>query len=1213
LFQLIVFEEELMFGWRLPGMLAACITAMLSSQAQSSIDVANLEPKQKIADFQVENVYENELGRTIGARFKHVPSGFVLDLLRIQSLPQAFMWVNSFPPSDQGEPHTCEHLMLGKGARGRYVGSLEEMSLGNSSAFTGQLQTCYHFHTAAGTDVFFELMEAKLEALIHPDFSDEEIRREVCNMGYTIDQVDSTIHLEEKGTVYNEMVSSFERPWGNLGRQLGQLLYGPNHPLSYESGGYPAAIRTMKPEDMRAFIAQNYHLSNMGMIISLDNDIELDTCLERISFILKKVEPDVKPGADPAIADENLPAPKSAPVGAIKIVSFPSQNEKEPGLLIYAWPPVFEYTNEDGYILDLLMSNFASGETSDLFRKIIDSQTREINIGANAVFEWVSADEGNPIYIGFNNVRQEACNEAVIDTVRHIMLQELAKIAAYPDNSPELAAFNERAMNRVMEQRRDLRNFLNTPPGFGYRGTSSRWLDHLKHLQKTNEFRKRLTLDSELSYAEQKISTHKNFWKDYINKWKLLETKPYGVASTPSPLVQQQIDRDRNERITEYVKKLEKQYGTTDENKAIARFKNDYDAKSLQIDSAAVTIAMPKFVDNPPLTLDDHLQYAVGKLPGGGTLVNTTFENMTSSTVGLAFRMDVVPESLLLYTAALPILLTEVGVTKDGRTYQYDEMKEAIRREILDLRSYYSVSYRTGRVELVMRGSGSNIEETRQALGWMEAALFQPLWTEKNLPRLRDAIDLYLSDLRNTMRAPEENWVDDPANAYWRQSDPLLLYSSSFLTQAHALMRLRWLLKSADSDTTLAGFSFLMHGIAAYGEQATKDELSDLLSILTGDRISPRTPSVELDTILAHYRILPAPCQALILDAAEDLKLTLADLPEQSLADDWRYLCSRIEVDLRVPPEKTLADLNLMMDLIRRNDNVRGFMIGNSADQKNLMPKIDSILSRLSITPSEYQVYSDEPIIKSRLKERFPASENPLFVGLINENTRMGVFLNSAPCASFNDTDPELLLQFLSARLYGGGGAHSMFMKTWSAGLAYSNGLRSNEFTGRLIYYAERCPDLSQTMQFVVNELKNAPSDSTLAEYAVAQAFSMYRSGSRYESRGEAIAADLADSLPPEKVTRFRQGILELRKDPKLYDKLQARMEEVYGRVLPGYGPTADKVKDPIYFIIGPESQFRTYEEYLHSVEGNFTLYRLYPRDFWIVPKIHSVLKPPVQ
>jgi Zn-dependent M16 (insulinase) family peptidase len=1215
-----------MIGWRSPGMLAACIIATLSAQAKGDFNIMNLEKGQHVASFEVENLYLNEADKAIGARFRHTGSGFVLDLLRIQSVPQAFMWVNSFPPSDQGEPHTCEHLMLGKGTKGRYVGSLEEMRLGNSSAFTAQLQTCYHFHTAAGADAFYELMEAKLDALIHPNFTDEEIRREVCNMGYTVDPVDSTIGLEEKGTVYNEMISGYERPWGNLGRKLGHVLYGVNHPLSNESGGYPDAIRNMVPKDMRKFIEDNYHLSNMGMIISIGDEIDLEDCLDRISGILSRIEPNAKPGIDPATADQMLPEPKSDPYGTTAMVGFPSQNEKEPGLLIFAWPPIFDYDNSEGFLLELFMSNLASGETSNLFRKFIDSQTRIMNLGANAVFEWVSSDQGHPIHVVFNNVRQEVCNEAVIDTVRKEILAELERIIELPDNSPELLAFNERAKNRVIERRRDLNNFLNTPPGFGYRGTSGRWLDHLKHLQRQEGFAKKLTLDNELENAETLLSTGRNFWKDYARKWRLLELEPFAVASCPDPNLLLQTERARAERIKTFIGNLKSRFNITSDGEAIKQFRNEYDSKTELIDRAAREIAMPGFVENPPLTLDDQLRYTVEELPGGrlpgnrGQMVSSTFEYMTSSMIGLAFRMDVVPESLLLYVAALPSLLTEVGATKD-RLYAYDEMKEAVRREIMELRAYYSTNLQTQRVELVARAEGGNIAESKEALEWLEAILFRPNWTPENLPRMRDAIDLALSDLRNTMRGPEEAWVDDPANAYWRQNNPLMLSTSCFLTQAHAFQRLRWLLKDPGPQSSSEPFSQFMKTLSSFGEQASRKELFDLLGVLSArssgqaDSVKIENRTTEVTSVMDQFRTLPGEARTLVLDAVEDLKQDLAEVPDVSLANDWRYLCAQIDADLQVPPQKVLADLRYLMNLILRMDNVRVFTVSSSESKRSLEPQIKEIISQFPDRPSEHQAYGATPIIMTRLKERVPGSHGseeprPIFVGLVNDNTRSGVFINSAPCASFEDSDPDILLKFLAARLYGGGGAHSMFMKTWSAGLAYSNGLRSNEFTGRLLYYAERCPDLAQTMQFVVNELNNAPRDSSLADYAVAQAFSVYRTGSRYEARGEAMAADLADGLTPEKVSRFRKGILGLRNTPNLYDRLYVMMKDTYGMVLPGYGPTADKVKDAIYFIVGPESQFRSYEEYLHSVEGDFILHRLYPRDFWIVKPVSESKQP---
>ena len=97
------------------------------------------------------------------------------------------------------------------------------------------------------------------------------------------------------------------------------------------------------------------------------------------------------------------------------------------------------------------------------------------------------------------------------------------------------------------------------------------------------------------------------------------------------------------------------------------------------------------------------------------------------------------------------------------------------------------------------------------------------------------------------------------------------------------------------------------------------------------------------------------------------------------------------------------------------------------------------------------------------------------------------------------------------------------------------------------------------------------------------------------------MAADLADGVTPDVVRRFRENILALRDSRDLYAELHNRMEYTYGEVLPGYGPPAEASQDALYFVIGPEKQMASYEEYLRSVEGDVTLYRIYPRDFWIV------------
>jgi Zn-dependent M16 (insulinase) family peptidase len=198
--------------------------SLARAQADEALSLDSLKQDQVVSGFRTEAIYLNDADKPMGARFRHTSTGFTFDLLQIQSVPQAFLWVNSFPTSDMGEPHTQEHLLLGKGNKGRAVASLQDMSLSESNAFTMQWRTVYNFNTGAGPDVFFKLFERQMDALLHPDYTDEEIRREVRNFGVTENPEDKTLRLEEKGTVYNEMVSSMDQADSRLYRELGIAL-----------------------------------------------------------------------------------------------------------------------------------------------------------------------------------------------------------------------------------------------------------------------------------------------------------------------------------------------------------------------------------------------------------------------------------------------------------------------------------------------------------------------------------------------------------------------------------------------------------------------------------------------------------------------------------------------------------------------------------------------------------------------------------------------------------------------------------------------------------------------------------------------------------------------------------------------------------------------------------------------------------------------------
>jgi hypothetical protein len=242
-----------------------------------------------------------------------------------------------------------------------------------------------------------------------------------------------------------------------------------------------------------------------------------------------------------------------------------------------------------------------------------------------------------------------------------------------------------------------------------------------------------------------------------------------------------------------------------------------------------------------------------------------------------------------------------------------------------------------------------------------------------------------------------------------------------------------------------------------------------------------------------------------------------------------------------------------------------------------------------------------EAPIGARLRLR-GAPESPLHVGLHAPNKQGGVILTSVPGVHFADAaDKDKLLDYLATRLYAGGGSHGIFSKTVGAGLAYSNGLRGTVSSGRFGYYAERTPELPQTVRFVIGVIKDGARDPSLGEYVMAQAFGESRASLTYEARAEGIAADLADGQAPDAVRRFRTAILALRSDPRLVDQLYERKDRVHSRLLPGYDAKGLDRTDGSFFVIGPDKQLDAWEQYLRELDGpGARLQRLYGRDFWM-------------
>jgi hypothetical protein len=273
----------------------------------------SLAPDARVLGFRAVALYADDDGAAIGARFIHERSDLTFDYLRMETAAQAFLWAETLPLSEKGESHTQEHLLITKGNKGRAVGTLGQMTLSGHSAFNAQRYTCFHFDTEAGPEALWPMLASVLEALLHPDYSDEEIHREVRNFGVA-DASGGQLRLEEKGAVYNEMVRTTEQPGDAAWYASRRLTFGATHPLARNQGGTPAGIRQLTADDIRRFHRDHYRLANMGLIGVFPRAVTLETVLGRVGALLDR-EPPRRDGK--MASDADVPPATPAPAGTI--------------------------------------------------------------------------------------------------------------------------------------------------------------------------------------------------------------------------------------------------------------------------------------------------------------------------------------------------------------------------------------------------------------------------------------------------------------------------------------------------------------------------------------------------------------------------------------------------------------------------------------------------------------------------------------------------------------------------------------------------------------------------------------------------------------------------------------------------------------------------------------------------------------------------------
>jgi hypothetical protein len=750
------------------------------------------------------SAYIDDEGRSRGARFVHTRTGFTLDLLSIESSPQAMLYVGTYPSTSDGEPHTQEHLLLGRGNKGRMLGNLDHVSLTEWSAFTAQFRTAYHFRTNAGPRAFFPVFETQLDALLHPDYTDEDIRREVRDFEVTRGASGKRA-LTEKGTVYNEMVRTFDNPEERGGLELGRLIYGQEHPLALSSGGTPAGIRKVAPSDIRKFHGEHYRLGNMGVVLALPSATALDDPLGQLDAIFARVEPQTTTPIH-VMTEHDLPAPSGAAPGALTVVPYPYEGPDHPSPAMFGWPPIVAPNLVERALLDAFLEALAGGAGSVLYGALVDDKTRRLDTGATGVQVSASDELADPaVSVQVDGIRGTSASLQTLTAVRDVVVAEMARLAALPDGSKELIEFQDKVSARLVRKRRSLDKALDTPPEFGTRGTYDAWIIRLALLAHEPGFQKSITFKGALEGALAVARSRDNPWRARIASWGLARA-PYGVITQPSPTLRSQEDRERAARETAEIARLVGMYRARSADVALEKREAEVEEATAEIARAEAAVTMPPLTQDPPMTDDDLLAYRVTS-ESGVPVVASTFNTMKSATVGLVLSLADVPDELLPYVAVLPRLLRRVGVVKDGIAVPYDVVDDRVRREVLGVNVGLSVSFDTKRAELELTASGNDPAETQKALGFLSDFLFHADLRPGNLPRIRDVVRERATELADVMSGAEEHWVKTAARSYQRQDSPVLLHAGSFLTQAYDARVALWRLGGDRHATDLTQLS----------------------------------------------------------------------------------------------------------------------------------------------------------------------------------------------------------------------------------------------------------------------------------------------------------------------------------------------------------------------------------------------------------------------
>jgi Zn-dependent M16 (insulinase) family peptidase len=1149
--------------------------------AFASADMSLLKEGERIADFRVDHLYSGAEGKVVGAKFLHVPTGAPVFLLQLESVPQVFTWVDNPAVSNRGLPHAMEHVLITKGVKGRYRNLLNNMRLSVDGASTLGDFVDYGLSSGSGVHGFFECFHALLDSLYDPDFSDIEAEREFYHFAVAGGE-GAKKTLIEAGGVYNEMLSRDKR-YKYL-YELNRRVLGERNPYAFDSGGDPDAMRDVTPAEIRRFHDRYYRLGpGTGFIFSFPPQEDVPRLLQKISEEFQQYS---KSGAIAngvtTLPDPGHPKYPIQPSGNLTpgIYPFPGPHDEAPGVIHLSWEPVRSNGLYDLRMLELLFHALAGGQDSLLYKSLVDSKARTLNSGATAVDYDVSVDVVSPFFpftvLEVSGVPGNRISTDSLEALRTAVVSKIREVAYYPDQSEVLRAFNDAALARARTRRRSDRVWSRNYPGFGNHIPDIAWKTYLLSLETDPSFVRSLSEDQAWRAVEERLSSGRNLWTEIIEKFHLLET-PYVTACSPSAKLLEETEKRRQERVKRKIQELENRYGTSDEQEALSRFAQDELVKTKEIEQIDARVPDARFTDHPPMTPDDGVrsqQFQIEGVP----VIASIFKLPPTIDIGVSFDLRGIPRRYFKYLPLLPKCLDSLGLRKGTEVTSYSELYSKIQRDVFTLSTGYETNPASKRADFTIRASAIDVHEFRRALRLIRDLMEFNDLDAANADRLRDLAAARVA--ANPSYFTLDASTADAGQAFRYQNDELFLALSSRLTTAHFDNRSKWLLHvqvAPDEIDRLNGFA---RETLASAAGMSRKQIAQKLEELGG--------------------------QGLERELVEYWQSNLGSYPEAELAAGLQQLADETMEDLRQGPAQTIEDLKRLQKIVLSRHALHlDLTLSEPAlgeVEEELTSFVRSIPERSPEGQPERRASEESPApVAAKLEKRYQLSHQhaPWYVGLVNPSRRAGgdvAFFADSP--GYAQVDRKSLVRVLAGKLGEGLGPESFQMRTHATGLTYHNYIFTDLSYQRTYYYADRSPDIPSLVR-LVNQMASQileSNDPRLIDYALSNSF-FYREMFSFSERGKAAAQDIRDGNEPEKVRRFYEEILKLRKDRNLLpDLVRNGVAAICGVLVRDDCQDQQRALRSSFFFVGSEEVLADVEKRLSMPR----LLRLYASDFWL-------------